>query len=260
MSDERVKIGFGDAGNICRRVQRRFHWWCGRVSLGSLQFRNDFIRVVDTTTPDAAASLHQRRPQARVCGELGMGREVRPGFALGEHQRALVRAEDSVGVADQMDGAGERFAIDDDLDLVALKHFANGPGGERFRRDVSDAGARGDAAEARVGEQGNVLAVRQLLERGGDLINLLHAGAGRTPADQYKHVAARHIAALDGLDGRLFRDEDFGRAEMTIDLVLVNKRGIDGCALDDRALGREVAHREADGGRESFLRGARRAT
>jgi len=179
-----------------------------------------------------------------------MGREVRTRFALGEHQRTLLRAEDSVGVADELDGAGEGFAIDDDLDLVAFEHFADGPGGQGFRGDVSDACAGGDAAEARVGEQGNVLAVRKLLERGGDLIDLLHAGAGRAAADEHKHVATRHIAALDGLDGPLFRDEDFGRAEMTIDLVLVNKRGIDGGALDDRSLWREVAHREADGGGE----------
>ncbi len=162
-----------------------------------------------------------------------MGMQVRPRFALGQHQRALLRAEDFGSVADEMDRARERFAIDDDLNLVAFKHFADGAGGEGFRRDVSDACASGDAAEARIGEQGNVLAVRKLLQGSRDLVNLLHPCAGRTAADEHEDIAARHIAALDGFDGRLFCNKDFGRTEMTVDSIFVNERGIDGGALDD---------------------------
>ena len=82
-------------------------------------------------------------------------------------------------------------------------HFADGAAGKRFRRDVADAGAGGNAAEARIGEDGDVLAVGQLLERGGDLVNLLHAGALGAAADEHHHVTVADRARLDGLRSRL---------------------------------------------------------
>ena len=51
----------------------------------------------------------------------------------------------------------------DDLDQVAIPHLADRSAGQRFRRDVADAGAGGDAAEARVGDHRHVLAEIQIL-------------------------------------------------------------------------------------------------
>ena len=87
------------------------------------------------------------------------------------------------------------------------------PAGQRFGRDMSDAGAGGDAAEAGVGEQGHVLAGGKPLEGGGDLIDLLHARAGGAAAYQHHDVVLADLAVLDGVDGRLFGDKDAGRTE-----------------------------------------------
>ena len=82
----------------------------------------------------------------------------RRGRSLGETACAFFRANDLLRIADEVDGAGEILSVDDDLDLVAVLKFADGATGERFGGDVPDAGAGGDAAEARVGEHGDVLA------------------------------------------------------------------------------------------------------
>ena len=68
-----------------------------------------------------------------------------------------------------------------------------GAAGQRFGGDVADAGAGGDAAEARVGEHGDVLAEGEMLEGGGDLVDLLHAGAHGAAADEHDDVAAATI-------------------------------------------------------------------
>ena len=64
-----------------------------------------------------------------------------------------------------------------------------GPPASASGRNVADAGAGGDAAETRVGEHRDVLAEIQMLQRGGDLIDLLHARAHRAAADQHDDVA-----------------------------------------------------------------------
>ena len=46
---------------------------------------------------------------------------------------------------------------------VAVPDLADRAAGERLGRDVADAGAGGDAAEARVGDHGDVLAEVQML-------------------------------------------------------------------------------------------------
>ena len=50
-------------------------------------------------------------------------------------------------------------AVDLDRDQIAVAQLADRPAGERLGADVADAGARGDAGEARVGEQGDAAAV-----------------------------------------------------------------------------------------------------
>ena len=80
-------------------------------------------------------------------------------------------------------------AVDHDPDQVAVAQLADRAAGQRLGADVADAGAGGDAGEARVGEDGDVLAERQVLERRGDLVDLLHARAQRPAADQHEDVA-----------------------------------------------------------------------
>jgi len=89
--------------------------------------------------------------------------------------------------------------------------------------------------------------MRELFERGGDLINLLHARTGRTAANQHDHVALRDLSALDGLNRGGFRRENSGRPHVTIDVVFVDERRIDGGALDDGALRRQIADGKTDG-------------
>src|SRR6185312_16643913 len=105
-------------------------------------------------------------------------------------------------------------AVDDDLDEIAVVDAADGTVGQGFGRDVADAGSGGDAAEAGVGEYGDVLAVGERLERGGDLIDLLHACTGGAAADEDHDVALADDAGLDGVDGGGFGDEDAGGAAM----------------------------------------------
>ena len=106
---------------------------------------------------------------------------------------------------------------------------------------MADAGSGGDAAEARVGEDGDVFAEGERFEGGGDLVDLLHAGAGGAAADEDHDVVLLDLAGLDGVDGGFFGDEDLGGAEVVEDAVGVDEGRIDGGALDDGAFGGEVA-------------------
>ena len=63
-------------------------------------------------------------------------------------------------LAHQIHGREEFAAIDANLDQVAIMNFSDGAAGERFRRDVANAWAGGDAAEAAVGEERHVAAMR----------------------------------------------------------------------------------------------------
>ena len=54
-------------------------------------------------------------------------------------------------------------------------------------------------AEARIGEHRNVFAVRQLLERRGNLVDLLHACPLGSAADENHHVAVCNLARFDGV-------------------------------------------------------------
>src|ERR1700722_1836798 len=150
-----------------------------------------------------------------------------------------------------MHSAFQPRAINDNFNLVAVAHLADGPAGKRLGRDVANAGAGRNAAETRIGQHGYVLAVRQLLQRRGDLVNLLHARARWPAANKHHDVALRNLAGLDGLNRRGFGDEDPRWAGVTINIVLADQRGIDRGALDDRPLRREVAERKTNGGSKS---------
>ena len=117
------------------------------------------------------------------------------------------------------------------------------------------AGAGGDAGEAGVGDERDVLAVGQVLERGGYLIDLLHAGAERPAAGEYHYVAGLYllivVAALDGGYGGPLGAEYPSRAGVPIHAVVVNDGGVYRGALYDRAFGGEISGGEADGAGEA---------
>src|SRR5260370_21438969 len=92
-----------------------------------------------------------------------------------------------------------------------------------------------------------MLAEAQVLQRRGDLVNLLHAGAHWPAADQLHYIAgpdAISTAALDCCDGRLLAGEDARRPRLAVDSIGVHDRRVDGRALDDRTLRGKVAARE----------------
>lgn len=79
-----------------------------------------------------------------------------------------------------------------DRDDVAVSQLLQRATRERFGSDVSDAGARRDAREARVGEHGHVFAPGHVSERARELIGLFHAGPEGTASDQHQHVTRLH--------------------------------------------------------------------
>src|SRR4029453_8755724 len=153
-----------------------------------------------------------------------------PRAARGTQPVALFGTDRDARGADEVDAALEPVAIDDDPDDVAVDHLADRPSGQRLGTDVPDARARRHAGEARIRENGDVLAERQVLEGGRDLVDLLHAGAERAPADQHEHVAGLKTivaAALDGGDRVALAGEHARGSGLAIDAVRVDDRRID---------------------------------
>src|SRR5262249_14434500 len=145
------------------------------------------------------------------------------------------------------DAPFETIAVDDDLDTVTVLHLADRPAGERLGADMTDARPRRDAAEPGVGEHGDVLAEAEVLERGSDLVDLLHPRPHRSAADQHEDVAglqALVAVTLDCLDRGVLAREDAGRADLAIDTVRIDHARIDRRALDDRPFRGEIAARE----------------
>ena len=112
------------------------------------------------------------------------------------------------------------------------------------------------AAEACIGEHGNMLAERQHLQCGGDLVDLLHPRAERASADEDDDVAMRHRAALDGIDSGGLGDEHLRRPRVPKHAVFSYQRRVDRRALHHAPLGRKVADGEADRGRQAALAGS----
>src|SRR5271157_2747043 len=177
-------------------------------------------------------------------------------MGMGRPRGECVFAIFGAAVNDQIDGAFETGAVDDDLDLVAFAHFADGAAGQGFRSDVADAGATGDATKTRVGEDGDFLSEVEVAKRGGDFEDLLHTGTHGAAAHQNNDVAGVDVAVLDSGDGGLLGDEDARGAGLAVDAVGRNNGGIDGRALDDGAAWGEVAGGKGDGGSEPARAGA----
>src|ERR1017187_3713360 len=214
-------------------------------------FQND-VGIKYAAAPGSAAHFLQSGPEARGGGQCGIRREIGMGQPRGE----CVVAVFDTAVHDQIDGAFEARAVDDDFDLVAFAHLADGAAGQGFGSDVADAGAGGDAAETGVGENGDFLAEREVAERGGDFEDLLHAGAHGAATHQDNDVAGGDGAALDGGDGGFFGDENARGAGLAVDAGGIDDGGIDGRTLDDGTAGDEVAGGESDRGGEAAGAGA----
>src|SRR5205085_1636839 len=102
-------------------------------------------------------------------------RQQAGGFLGGKTVRAF---------ADEVDGSGHVHAVDFHTDEIAVAHATERTAGQRLRADVAEARAGAHAGKTRIGEQRNVFAERQHLERGGDLVGFLHAGAERPDAGE----------------------------------------------------------------------------
>src|SRR5437868_5198072 len=111
---------------------------------------------------------------------------------------------------------------------------------------MTDTSSSGNSAEAGIGNDGNVLAEIQVLERGGKLIRLLHACSHRSAADHYDNVARMNLIALDGSNCGRFAGEDARTPELAIDAVRIDYARVDRRAFDHRPKRRKIAMREAN--------------
>src|SRR5262249_60466574 len=130
---------------------------------------------------------------------------------------------------------------------LALERATRRPATRAPGPDVANPRARGVPGDGRVRNHRLFLAPREMLERGGDLVDLLHSRAQGAAADQGQDVAGLETAralALDGGDRVALAREDARGARLAIDAVGAHHRRVDGRALDDRTLGRQVAARK----------------
>ena len=136
--------------------------------------------------PPTACKAAQRRVSS---GSSGSGERSGWGGRAARIRALLGRVEfDAVG-ADQVDGAFEAVAVDHDPDQVAVADPADRPPRQRLGTDVADARTGRDAREPGVGQDGDLLAEREVLQGRGDLVDLLHARPHRAAADQDQDVA-----------------------------------------------------------------------
>ena len=173
-----------------------------------------------TLPPQVPPLTSCRAAQSRVSsGSAGSG--ARSGLAArpSSTRGSRVRADEHAALADEIDRALELHAIDDDLDQIAIAELADRAAGQRFGRDVSDARARRHAAEPRVGEDGDVLAERQISKRRGELIRLFHPRAHRSAADQHQDVTRLDPAFLDRRHRRWLGGEDLRRAGESVHAI-----------------------------------------
>ena len=77
-----------------------------------------------------------------------------------------------MAVANQVDTAFRAGAINHNADNVAVHHLSNRATRQRFRADVSEAGASGNTRETGIGKQGHLLPERQMFERTRDLVGV----------------------------------------------------------------------------------------
>jgi hypothetical protein len=112
---------------------------------------------------------------------------------------------------------------------------------------MADASSGGDSAEAGVGDYSDMLTEGEMLQCSSNLINLHHACAHRSHADQNDDVTFVHAAVFDGANAIFLMHLDFGWAAFAINTVGIDHRRINCRAFDNGSVGRKIAHRKADG-------------
>ena len=146
----------GNGSNHCEAVSKS-----ARSREKLIESGHDRIGIIDTAAPCAAADRLQRRPEPGVVGQVGIGRELGMRRSVGQHASALFGAElDSVGT-DKIERPFQLDPVDNDPDHIAVAQLADRSAGQGLGADVSDAGARGNAGESRIGQDRHVLAERQ---------------------------------------------------------------------------------------------------
>src|SRR5262249_57380711 len=110
-------------------------------------------------------------------------------------------AEQLLAVAHEVHAALEAIPVHNDAHQIALEDATDGPTCERLGSHVANAGARGDTGKARVGDHRDLLTPGQVLESGGDLVDLLHARSQRAAADEGEDVARPPTARAPALCG-----------------------------------------------------------
>src|SRR3954451_21973030 len=106
---------------------------------------------------------------------------------------------------------------------------------------MTDTRTRRDAAAAGVREHGDMLTEWQMLQRGSNLIRLLHAGAERPTTDEYDHVPFTDSLLLDCFDSFVLSQEDSCGAALPIDAILTHYAGIYGSGFDHRTFRRKIS-------------------
>src|SRR5205823_3485363 len=149
--------------------------------------------------------------QSRVGGQIG------PRWPSRQDLRPFLRAIGALTFANQINAAFELVAVNDNLEAVAVAHLADRSPRQRFGPDMADASTGGHPGKTSVGQNGDVLAEAEMLEGAGHLVNLLHAGADRAPANQDDDIASAHALgrlALDRRHGRLFSEKHTSRPDL----------------------------------------------
>src|SRR5205823_3130200 len=118
----------------------------------SLQGRDDGIHVVDAAAPGAAADALQRGPQARIVRQRLVRRQIGALWTRGEHAGAFLSSKLILSVANQVDASLQPVPVNDDADPVSVADAADRAASERFRTNMTDAGAGRDAGKASVGD------------------------------------------------------------------------------------------------------------
>src|SRR5207249_11370404 len=117
---------------------------CARGSRPGAHGLHDGVDVVDAAAPRASARLLERRPEARVFGQLRVGPDVAAGRTRGEDLRALLRTEAPLALADEVDASFQPARVDHDADAIALPKLPDRAAGERLGPHVADARPRRD--------------------------------------------------------------------------------------------------------------------
>jgi hypothetical protein len=89
-----------------------------------MELSGDGVDIVDAAAPDASAGMNESSPEAGVVGKLGMRCEVRSRSSFGKKLGGNFRAHRAIQSADEVDRAGKGFAVDGDLNLIAVSQFA----------------------------------------------------------------------------------------------------------------------------------------